>query len=219
MSENKNPNQNRKQKRVRKKAQNGISPHQEERERLTTTFRFKGSLLGVDPGPTQSAVIVFENGSVGYSGIEDNINVLDTIKEFASSGSPTRNGKYNRTMVIERIQGMGVPLGNSTIETIEWIGRFCQAWDDATWQRDNEAVGYKRNMIRATLCGTTRSKDANIRARLIDMFGGKPVAIGKMHDRGPLHFISKDMWQALAVVVTHMIITARGEREFKVDEL
>lgn len=53
------------------------------------------------------------------------------------------------------------------------------------------------------ICGRANASDTNIRAALIDLWGGKEKAIGKKATPGPLHGISKDVWAALAVAITY----------------
>ena len=59
-----------------------------------------------------------------------------------------------------------MPLGQSTIESITWNGRYIQLAEDngVPW----EYVYRKDEKIH--LCGTMKAKDANIRQALIDRF-------------------------------------------------
>ncbi len=60
----------------------------------------------------------------------------------------------------------------------------------------------KRLEVKIHLCHDSRAKDANIRQAILDRFGGKEKAIGRMATPGPLMGVSGDLWAALAVAIT-----------------
>jgi hypothetical protein len=76
-----------------------------------------------------------------------------------------------------------------------WVGRFIE-------MSVADAALMPRKDVKLHLCGQTRAKDSNIRAALIDRFGGKEKAIGKKASPGPLYGLKADAWQALALAVT-----------------
>ncbi len=60
-----------------------------------------------------------------------------------------------------------------------------------------------RREVKLHLCGTARAKDNNIRAALLDRFGGsRSVAVGTAKHPGPLYGIRSHEWAALALAVT-----------------
>ena len=62
-----------------------------------------------------------------------------------------------------------------------------------------------RRAVKLHLCGSARAKDTNIRAALIDRFGGtggRRAAVGLKASPGPLYGIRSHEWAALAVAVT-----------------
>lgn len=65
-----------------------------------------------------------------------------------------------------------------------------------------------RKEIVVALCGSARASDSNVRMVLIDRFWGKDAAIGRNANPRPLYGISRDMWSALAIAVTHPIQSA-----------
>lgn len=93
-------------------------------------------------------------------------------------------------LVIERVAAMGMAVGDDIFETVRFAGRFEQQWA----RRGLRVERIKRVDVKLAICGQARAKDANIRAALIDRFGG-PLAtkIG-----GQLYGVSKDAWSALA---------------------
>jgi hypothetical protein len=59
-----------------------------------------------------------------------------------------------------------------------------------------------RRDVKMHICGQMKAKDSNIRAALIDRFGGKERAIGRKASPGPLFGITADRWAALALAIT-----------------
>lgn len=136
-------------------------------------------ILGIDPGTTVSGWALYDSGNVIDSGISDNDDML-----YGLPGMPAD------IMAIEVMEARGMPLGNESIETIVWTGRFIQAWPHE-WQR------VKRSAVKLHLCGSNKAKDANVRAALIDKLG----APGTKSKPGNTYGVSSHGWAALAVAV------------------
>jgi hypothetical protein len=145
-------------------------------------------ILAIDPGPTESAYVVYDGQRpVEFAKIE-NQNLLHKIGGgiWASDSE----------LVIEQIAAMGMAVGAEVFETVFWSGRFVEAWR-FKWHR------VKRHEVKMHLCGNMRAKDPNIRQAIIDRYGpGKELAIGKKRSPGPLFGVSGDCWSALAVAIT-----------------
>ena len=105
-------------------------------------------------------------------------------------------------MVIEGVASYGMAVGMSVFDTVEWIGRFREAFGF-----DFTHKVYRKD-VKLFLCGSPRAKDANIRQRIIDIFpatgGGKRPQIGTKKEPGPLYGMSKHAWSALAVGLTYI---------------
>ena len=143
-------------------------------------------ILAIDPGTTQSGVVLYAGGRVIESGTHDNRAVLQVIRESGAD-----------VLAIERFEARGMAMGDESVVTVIWTGRFQQAW-----RSPESVVLVKRSAIKSHLCGTQRAKDANVRAALLDLFGGKDRAIGKKASPGPLYGVTSHAWAALAVAVT-----------------
>lgn len=143
-------------------------------------------ILAIDPGNKQSAFVLMENGRPLSFDILENEALAEHLQRI----------HYDRA-AIEMIQGMGMAVGNEVFRTVMWIGRFYQLMIRVT------PTLIFRTTIKAHICGTVRAKDGNIRAALIDRFGGKDKAIGLKKMPGPLHGMRADAWQALAVGITY----------------
>ena len=146
-------------------------------------------ILAIDPGPTESAAVLFDTKTrkVIEHGKVDNELMLANVS--LSSGS------YD-VAVIEMIASYGMPVGAEVFETCVWIGRFLQVIGEKYTHR------IFRKDVKLSLCHKVQGvNDGVIRQRLIDLFGGKEKAIGKKKTPGPLYGISGDCWAALAVAI------------------
>lgn len=103
-------------------------------------------------------------------------------------------------LAIEMIASYGMPVGAEVFETVRWIGRFEQRWRDTHQSEERNAVVrmvYRRE-VKSHLCGSSKAKDANIRQRLLDIFG----PAGTKKAPGVLYGVKSHAWAALAVAVT-----------------
>ena len=147
-------------------------------------------ILGLDPGPTRSAIVLYDGERILKHGIETNADILAWLYEHVETSDKDM-------LVIEQISAMGMSVGAELFETCFWSGRFAEAWGNvAAWNR------LKRHEVKMHLCGSMKAKDGNIRQALIDRFGpSKEIAVGTTKKRGPLFGIKADEWSALAVAV------------------
>lgn len=159
-------------------------------------------VLGIDPGGEQSAWLRYSTDAqiVGNMSLGPNDRLLDVlIGHYNTSGQADH-------MAIEMMRARGMPTANAEFLTCVWIGRFIQAWQPRPW-----SFVY-RGDVKMHLCGSMRAKDSNIRAALIDRFGGsKRKAVGINADRGPLFGIKRDIWSALSIAVTWADLHAAKE--------
>jgi len=149
-------------------------------------------VLAIDPGDKQSAFVVFDNGRVVVKDKVDNEQMMRIIKNPI-----THIGAYGAAIdyiAIEMIASYGMAVGREVFETCVWIGRFQEA-------SIRPVAKVYRKDIKLHLCNHPRANDSNIRAALIDRFGGKQKAIGNKKNPGPLYGVAKDMWAALAIAV------------------
>jgi hypothetical protein len=166
------------------------SPVVEQQELLPFAFGLpEARVLAIDPGPSQSAWLVWSvprKRPIAH-GIEANAELLIRLRNIRAAGP--------FTVVIEKIEGMGMAVGAETFETVYWSGRFAEAARAYSVER----IG--RRDVKTYLCGSARAKDPNVRTRLCDLFGGEAVAKGNKAAPGPLYGIHADIWSALAVAV------------------
>lgn len=144
-------------------------------------------ILAIDPGPTQSAYVIWDGARKGNAEILSNDLMAMLVNGCAQQGDIDH-------MVIEKVACYGMAVGAETFETCVWTGRFIQAWDSV---REGEQGRLTRLDIKVHLCKSAKAKDANVRQALIDRFG----IPGTKKTPGPLYGITSHCWAALAVAV------------------
>lgn len=138
--------------------------------------------LAIDPGTTQSGWVLFDGRRVYKSGTDSNATVLRMIATSEAD-----------ELAVERFEARGMPMGEDSIETVIWTGRFVQAW------RSPESVRLvKRREVKSHLCGSAKAKDPNVRQALLDTVG----PVGLKRSPGPCYGVTSHAWAALAVAVT-----------------
>jgi len=149
-------------------------------------------VFAIDPGDKQSAYLVYDPAArkpLDF-GIVLNEKLLDIIN---SSGADE--------LAIEMVASYGMPVGKSVFETCVWIGRFVECWVQA---RDKPFTYVYRTDVKMHLCKQTKARDSNIRQAIMDRYGStRKEALGVKKNPGPLYGISKDVWSALAIAITH----------------
>lgn len=149
------------------------------------------NLFCIDPGTTMSAYVSYDTATrqIHSAGKEENIRILGILE--------------GDRLVIEMIKSYGNAMGDSTIQTCVWIGRFIQQWGDK-----GPIDLIPRKTIVTALCNNPRAKDSNVRQALVDRYSTpSQPAIGRKKSPGPLYGFSKDMWSALAIAETWEDIT------------
>lgn len=177
-------------------------------------------LLAIDPGPEQSAYVLLEDAVIKEFGIVPNSQLRQICREPV----------YDQR-VIEMVASYGMPVGKEVFETCVWIGRFIEAGHGPSYR-------LTRKEVCLHLCNSPRGNDATVRQAVIDRYGGKTKAIGgkkcpacKGKGRtgrqrrvclacrstgwevppGPLKGVKGDIWQALALGLTHLDLTPSGQ--------
>ncbi len=153
-------------------------------------------ILGIDPGTTRSAWVTLDTVTrlpVTF-GLAANEPFLDYLREMGGFlGSPHQ-------VVIEKAEGSygRIVIGGELLETVFWSGRFAEA--ASAWASSVDRIG--RKAVVAHVCGVATASDAHVRAALIDLYGGKELAIGRKSAPGPLHGMNVDERSALALALT-----------------
>lgn len=126
-------------------------------------------ILALDPGTTKTAWAVYaENQGVLMSyGEECNTKIHNVLLRHTGPGE-------RRILGIERIASYGMPIGNETLQTCEWVGRYIE-------------LGLKLGMVPwpvyrkpvvAWLTGTARGNDAAVNRALKERYGTQLARVG-----------------------------------------
>lgn len=151
-------------------------------------------LIGIDPGPVESAYVVWSGEKVLELGHMLNESLICEV--FPS----VRREYPGIEMVIERVACYGMPVGQSVFDTVDWAGQFVRAWIGTCPDcYQGTAHRVRRMKVKMHICHDSRAKDSNIRQALIDRF--EPDLPPRCRPTGVLKGISKDCWQALALAV------------------
>ena len=139
-------------------------------------------VVGIDPGPEQSAFVEFDGKRVWRHGIVANKHLHTMMCSFVHA-----------PIFIEMIASYGMAVGASVFNTCAEIG-----WLEAVadWC-DIEAQRVFRRDIKLHLCQSPRAKDANVRQALLDRLGPQ----GTKKAPGPTYGVKSHEWAALAVAV------------------
>lgn len=153
-------------------------------------------IVGIDTGTTQSAMVVCDAKTLRpHTAVKlPNAEIERRLEQIVYDGVSI--------VGIERLENHGMPIGQSTIETIIEIGRLTHICDQygAKWDY------VMRSQEKMELCFNPRAKDGNIRQALIDIYGGK----GTKKSQGWFYGFKADQWQAYAVAHTLKQIAMRG---------
>lgn len=140
------------------------------------------NILAIDPGTHKSGWVHYAKGRVIGSGTADNASV---VRMIVGSGADR--------LAIEKFEARGMAMGQESIDTMIWAGRFQQAWNSPEYVH----MVYRRT-VKQHICGSAQASDSNIRMALIDIVGPP----GKKAAPGPTYGVISHAWAALAVAVT-----------------
>lgn len=136
-------------------------------------------ILAIDPGNGQSGVVRFDGQRVLYAGVIENPDVLRIIADDRSE-----------ILAIELFVATNQRLGNESIETIHWGGRFHQASGDP-----DSVVLVPRYQVKKSLGLGHRDGDKEVSSALQRVLGPK----GTKAAPGPCYGVSSHAWAALGV--------------------
>ena len=156
-------------------------------------------IIGIDPGTTESAYVLVDAVTlrpIAFTKQENELmycHMVDAIRALELCSYEELH------IAIERFASYGMPIGQETIDAIEWGAIFRERLKDFPVAR------IFRRDEKLTICGSPRANDANIIQALTDRFApGQPNhGKGTKKDPGFFYGFRKDIWQAFAVAVTY----------------
>ena len=152
----------------------------------------RNGVLGVDPGPTESAFALVSEDQRGdprviRAGKVGNDSLIEQLRQY----SPAH-------VAIESIQSYGMAVGRSVFDCCYFIGEVIRACKDA----GIPFTLYPRPEYTRRICGVGKVNDAVLRQALLIRFGGDK--------RGePLYALkgNSDKRSAFAVAVYHLDVS------------
>lgn len=140
-------------------------------------------ILGIDPGPEESAFCLWDGETIRLASIESNFSIAENLLTISEGAA----------VACEHMQCFGMAVGASVFETAYWIGDFRAACRVA----GTRFIRVLRSEVKMHICNSMRAKDPNIRAALIDRFGPP----GTKKEPGTTYLLKKHLWSAFAVAV------------------
>lgn len=144
------------------------------------------TVIGIDPGNIQSALAVYDGEKLLSYGTYMNGEFFKRVEEVFSS-------RLGTVIYMETIQSYGMPVGQEVFDTCFFIGRLMERFDQA-WM---PYTMVKRTEIKLHHCKSSRAKDTNIKAALVERFGDK----GTKAAPGFFYGVKGDEWSACAIAV------------------
>jgi len=141
--------------------------------------------LAIDPGSKESGWCAYFPCAkqVTACGIDHNERMLCILWEDAFRNSP---------VVCEWVTHYGFKVGSTTFDTCRWVGRFEQSLAIPRWE------------VKRHWCGRPAAADQNVRAAVVERFGGTTKAAkGTKKKPGPLYGVKSHIWQAVALAVCY----------------
>lgn len=142
------------------------------------------TIAAIDPGTRESAIVIWDGDVITDAFVESNEKLVEVIRSIE-----------HLPLVIEKVESFGMAIGLETLETVFWSGVFAEAHGRANTFR----MG--RKAVKIHHCGSARATDANIRAAIVDRFGGQDAAFGKKSAPGPLYGITGHKMAAFALAL------------------
>ena len=150
-------------------------------------------VLAIDPGSAASGYVLYSavDQLVLDRGKLENERLLAHIYEDDWGGATD--------LAIEMAQSFGAKVWDQVFVTTMWVGRFVEAW--SAGRGLPHRLVYRRD-VKLHVTGSPRAKDPQVRACLLERWGGKEKAVGTKAQPGPLWGVKADSWAALAIAVT-----------------
>lgn len=129
-------------------------------------------LMAIDPGDSWSGLAVLESNGTANPTIQ---HWVDQITNHQLLGLIESNGWRCTHLAIETMQSRGMPLHWQSLLTLEWVGRFVQAWqkNDPNNHRSYKLV---REVVKMGIMGTPVGDDRDVVKAVVGRFGATTVA-------------------------------------------
>lgn len=153
-------------------------------------------IFAVDPGPETCGFALYDGERRRVDASMSAMPVANCLSAVASWADAID------TVVIERVQSYGIS-GSSLLRTAEVVGRV---WQAAVTAELPVELYYRREVLQTLDITGKGNRDALVRQRIIEMFGGdRRLAVGLKASPGPCYGVSGHAWQALGVALTYVL--------------
>ena len=150
-------------------------------------------ILAVDPGDQLSAFVVYDGKRPVDHGKLTNETLLMRLNHGDLHCHDLSQCSH---LAIEMAESFGAKVWNQVFLATLWAGRFVEAFG-------GPYTLMSRQKTKLYVTGNPRARDAQVRACLIDRYGGKDVALGTKAAPGLLRGLTADRWAALALAVAY----------------
>lgn len=145
-------------------------------------------VLAIDPGPVESAYVIWDGAKIIDSKITTNEEVRSVVR--ASTNPFSETDIDVDVVAVEMIASYGMAVGKEVFETCLQIGRF----QECITVENRFRLVYRRD-VKLHHCGTSRATDSNVRQSLIDKHGSP----GTKKAQGRTYGLKSHLWQAFAI--------------------
>ena len=157
-------------------------------------------IIGIDPGPTESAYCILKDGIIQFFCKDKNEEIASWVDHELLCGDAD-------VVAVEHLQSFGMPVGKEVFETAYFIGEI-RSLVKQEGGRPTFLPVYRKEIV-THHCNNPRAKDANVRQAMLDRWGPQ----GTKKNPGPTYGISKDVWSALAIATYAMDKLKDEEKE------
>jgi len=161
-------------------------------------------LIGIDPGPRHSAVVVYNSLSIFYPDV-----LPRHVRIFNAMLKPLlceiTDERFVEAIGIEAMASYGLPVGEEVLTTCMWIGRLVEmleTMDMPPYLFPRQTILSCLDVSRTGKGKAYKSTDANVRHSILTMYGGAKDGLGTKEQPGPLYGLAADEWSAFAVALT-----------------
>ncbi len=145
-------------------------------------------VLAIDPDPRGGSWVLCDER--GVRSHERNCQMRHLKQAIKGAGV------MKHQVVVEDVVSYGMLVGREVFDTVKNIGEI----RGACRQHGVPFDLLSRVQVKTALCRSARAKDANVRAALMDLYGGsREAAVGRKASPGPLYGLVADEWAALAL--------------------
>lgn len=155
-------------------------------------------LVGIDPGPATSGLVVYLLGPSGPGRVVRAYASADIVQVRSEISLAS---EVDGEVVVECTQAG--PPSTAVVKTTEIVGRILERCEVAGIPCHPY---YRREVLQALGCARKGNKDSLVRLAMIELHGGdRRTAIGTKRQPGPLYGVTSHAWQALGLIAAHTL--------------